>query len=228
MFISTFKNITKPYSIFESWAYDKIVGQSLSILFDEFKEEICANIPPGGRVLDVGCGGGHVALKLTEWRPDITVCGIDLSPQQIERANKRARKSNSRARFFVGDACSLQFADNSFDFVISIGSIKHWPDRKYGLSECLRVLKHEKRFFITEIDRGCRLEDLKNLVNLMPVPNFLKPLVIMAIRTYSAGQSIDIVEASQLMSYLCDNNVVGNAQQLDNAGLLLKGYKVVL
>src|SRR5689334_16595961 len=80
----------------------------------------------GRRVLDVGCGrGGTIATLLRYFRP-LEVVGIDLSPAAISFC--RRSQSDPRARFEVGDAQSLTFADASFDVVTNVESSHCYPD----------------------------------------------------------------------------------------------------
>lgn len=77
----------------------------------------------GERLLDVGCGLGEAALGLAQDLGDGgEVVGIDLSERmlRVARANAGAARANAgaarcRVRFTVGDACSLDEPDDSFD-----------------------------------------------------------------------------------------------------------------
>lgn len=126
--ISTFSQITRPYSALESWGYDRIVGPVLCSFFEEIRDQIDESLPRGGKLLDVGCGGGHIAMMVAGWRPDARVSGIDLSAEQIGRAQQRSEKSGVPVEFQAGDAAALPYDSDQFDVLISVGSIKHWPD----------------------------------------------------------------------------------------------------
>ncbi|MEZ4321802.1 MAG: class I SAM-dependent methyltransferase [Myxococcota bacterium] len=224
--LSTFASITSPYSAAESWAYDKIVGPVLCGFFEEFQDDLLDGIPHGGTVADVGCGGGHIALLIAQRRGDAVVHGLDLSEEQIERANQRAVRElgDERARFVVGDAARLPWEDGSVDVLVSIGSIKHWPDRLAGLRECMRVLADGGRFFITETDRGCRFEDMNRFVSRIPLPGPLRFTFRLFYRTYVAGQSLDLAEARDLFDQL--GEATGEVVRTDNGGLLFRGKRV--
>ena len=93
-------------------------------------------------ILDVGCGIGGSSLYLAE-KFNARATGITLSPVQASRAIERARAANlsDRTQFLVTDALTTPFADNSFDFVWSLESGEHMPDKARFLQECYRVLK---------------------------------------------------------------------------------------
>ncbi len=86
---------------------------------------------PGARVLEVGCGQGHLTRALAAQGVDII--GIDANPNAPEIAG------NGLVRWM--NAESLDFEDNTFDVVISVHALEHIPDLESALSEIARVLK---------------------------------------------------------------------------------------
>lgn len=101
-----------------------------------------AGITTADNILDVGCGIGGSSLYLAQ-KYDAQVTGITLSPVQAARAGVRAATANlsDRVQFQVADALQLPFADQSFDFVWSMESGEHMPDKTRFLQEMCRVLK---------------------------------------------------------------------------------------
>lgn len=75
------------------------------------------DLPPGARVLDVGCGPGRHAVALAQ--AGLAVTGIDVSRRFLEIAAQRARDAGVGAAFFDVDARQMPF-DDEFDAVISI------------------------------------------------------------------------------------------------------------
>ncbi len=94
------------------------------------------------RILDVGCGIGGSSLYLAE-KFKAAVTGITLSPVQASRASQRATAAGlgDRVDFLVADALQMPFADESFDWVWSLESGEHLPNKIQFLQECYRVLK---------------------------------------------------------------------------------------
>ena len=105
-------------------------------------------------ILDVGCGIGGSTLYLAE-KFNAQAVGITLSPVQAKRAGDRALEKNMTLRAFenfengkppavqfqVTDALDTPFPDNSFDFIWSMESGEHMPDKLTFLQECYRLLK---------------------------------------------------------------------------------------
>lgn len=103
---------------------------------------IWAGVGQSENILDVGCGIGGSSLYLAE-KFNACATGITLSPVQAARATQRAQEANwgTRVQFQVADALEMPFGDDSFDFVWSMESGEHMPDKQKFLAECYRVLK---------------------------------------------------------------------------------------
>ncbi len=103
---------------------------------------IWAGVGKASNILDVGCGIGGSSLYLAQ-KFNASATGITLSPVQAARAAQRAQEADltSRVRFEVADALEMPFSDDSFDFVWSMESGEHMPDKAKFLAECYRVLK---------------------------------------------------------------------------------------
>jgi tocopherol O-methyltransferase len=101
-----------------------------------------ADVQQASEILDVGCGIGGSSLYLAA-RYRASATGITLSPKQASRATERARAAGLAAstRFLVADALNMPFADNSFDFVWSLESGEHMPDKAKFMQELCRVVK---------------------------------------------------------------------------------------
>ena len=102
------------------------------------------NITQASSILDVGCAKGFMLHDFSEMIPGIKVAGIDISKYAIENSLESVRNSLE-----VADAKNLPYADNSFDFVISINTIHNLErdECKKALQEIERVAK--KGSFIT-------------------------------------------------------------------------------
>ncbi|MFW6067177.1 MAG: methyltransferase domain-containing protein [Myxococcota bacterium] len=224
--MSVAKSITAPYSAVEAWIYDRVVAEAVAEMRDVLWGELTQGLPQDARILDVGCGGGQIAIAIARERPWAEVTGLDLSHDQVERARQRAReaKLDGRLRFVQGTALDLPFPDETFDVVFSIASIKHWPDQARGLAECTRVLAPGGKLVVVEADRGCRHEDAAAFVSRFRIPRVLRPLALAAFRTWVAGQSLDLEEARTLMGHLpfAEHRVERIA---GTPGLLLLGHK---
>ncbi len=192
--ISALREPTAPYSRLEALVYDAIIAPGVDGLASQALDSTAGAMPRGARVLDVGCGGGHLLRSLVRQRPDLQCTGLDLSSAQLRRAAKRVPS----ATFVRGDAAALPFPEASFDLVVSVGSVKHWQERERGLAECARVLAGAGHLLVVELDRGCPLDHASRFVSTWRLPRAVKPLALGFFRTWIAGRSLDLVEAREL------------------------------
>lgn len=99
--------------------------------------------PEEGTVgLDIGAGSGRWAAQVLDRGRSIVA--IDASPQALAVCRRNA----SDAPAVNGSAVELPFADDSFDFAISLGVLHHLPDTKGAIGEIQRVLRPGAPFLV--------------------------------------------------------------------------------
>jgi MPBQ/MSBQ methyltransferase len=96
-------------------------------------------LPPGSRLLDVGCGIGGSSRLLAQ-RYGFELLGVSISPGQISRA-QALTDAPGPCRFAVMDALALDLPDASFDAVWTVECAPHIADKQRFANELLRVLK---------------------------------------------------------------------------------------
>lgn len=200
--LGTLIDITRPYSPVMAKAYDLLIAPAVERLVQAVIDELAGSLPKGASILDVGCGGGHVLLALARRRPDLVLSGVDLSSDQVRRARARLRAAGHSATLLEGTALQLPVEAESVDHVLSIASLKHWPNRRLGLHECLRVLRPQGGLTLVEVDRGCSNLDSMDFIADWPVPRATRPLALAMFRTWVAGPSIDLEDARALIASL--------------------------
>jgi ubiquinone/menaquinone biosynthesis C-methylase UbiE len=100
-----------------------------------------AGIRDGMRVLDVGCGLGGTIASLNERFNHLDMVGVNIDARQLRRAAKTVRPANhNRIRFQEADACDLPFDDASFDAVLAVECVFHFPSRATFLLGAARAL----------------------------------------------------------------------------------------
>jgi len=94
----------------------------------------------GKRVIDLGCGGGHVSYAVA---PHVgSVVAYDLSVDMVSAvASEASKRGLGNIETAQGPAEALPFPDASFDAVFCRYTAHHWPDVRRGLREARRVLK---------------------------------------------------------------------------------------
>ena len=101
-------------------------------------------------VLDAGCGAGHTALIFA---PHVShVAAVDLSDAMLEECRTTAAARDiTNIDFRVGDVENLDFADRSFDLVVSRYSAHHWPHPQLALAEFARVLRPGGKLILSDV-----------------------------------------------------------------------------
>lgn len=107
-----------------------------------FDEELfrAAAIGPNDRVLDIGCGTGHVTREAARRASHGQVLGIDLSAPMLDRARADAA-GVPNLRFERGDAQVHPFPDGGFDVAISRGGVMFFGDMVAAFANILRALR---------------------------------------------------------------------------------------
>jgi len=150
-----------PESLFEgcSWFY----ALCREYLFRDHTQEIARALFPSGdpapdtHVLELGCGPGFYACRLSQEYPQIHTTGVDLSRRLIARAKSRAaQRSLPNCTFAHGDAHALPDADNSIDAIVVSRLFLIVANREAVLNEIFRVLRPGGRCFIAEPTSGFR------------------------------------------------------------------------
>ncbi|MHB8541621.1 MAG: class I SAM-dependent methyltransferase [Candidatus Acidiferrales bacterium] len=97
------------------------------------------NLKPGMKVLDVACGTGNQSIPAA--RTGAVVTGLDLAPNLLEQARKRAEAEGLKVEFIEGDAEKLPQGAGEFDVVLSMFGAMFAPRPEVVASELMRVCR---------------------------------------------------------------------------------------
>ena len=97
----------------------------------------------GERILDLGCGTGHLTAKIAESGANVT--GLDSSTSMIAQA----RQNFPRLRFVLSDARDFSF-DEPFDAVFSNAAL-HWIHDAEAVVRCVRAALRPGGRFVLEM-----------------------------------------------------------------------------
>jgi ubiquinone/menaquinone biosynthesis C-methylase UbiE len=111
-----------------------------------------AELAPGLRILEIGCGTGNVTTRVKHAEPHADVVGTDPDPLALARAQRKARGMTG-IRFQRAYAQELPFADGEFDRVLSSMMLHHLDDdvKAGAVAEVHRVLRPGGRLHIVDI-----------------------------------------------------------------------------
>lgn len=134
--------------------------------FSQAAETLCrmvcdaAGVGKDLRICDVGCGFGGTIASLNERFSSLELVGVNIDRRQLNRARKKVKAaSQNKIEFVNGDACHLPFKDSSFDVVLAVECIFHFPDRELFFKEASRVLKPGGRLSLSDFVPSSRAPD---------------------------------------------------------------------
>ncbi len=111
---------------------------------ENLTKQVCraGNIENGLNVLDVGCGFGGTVAHINEHYTNMKLVGLNLDERQLVRAREMVMPvTDNTIQFQQGNACELPYCDQSYDVVLAVECIFHFPDREQFFKEAYRVLK---------------------------------------------------------------------------------------
>jgi len=150
------------------------------------------------RLLDLGCGGGHVSFTVA---PQVKeVVAYDLSAEMLTAVTRNAvDRGLDNLRTEQGAAEHLPFADQSFDIVASRYSAHHWRDFAAGLREARRVLKPDGiAIFADAVSPGEPLRDsFLQTIEMLRDPSHVRDYSIAEWRQALSNAGFKPAEATQ-------------------------------
>ena len=148
------------YGVFEDIEtvkeYDKENKQRTQRLSKSFISVVKKWEIASGKILDIGCGTGLLAIEFAKNLSGVEITGLDLSDVALEVARDNVQKSEviERISFQKGDAEDIPFADNAFELVISSNTLHLIMNPIKMFNEIHRVLKTNGKFFISDFRRS--------------------------------------------------------------------------
>ena len=150
--------------------------------FAKLARRIADQLPRGSNVLEVAPGPGFFCIELAKLGT-YSITGLDISHTFVEIASKKADEAGVRVDFRQGNASSMPFVDNSFDFLLCRAAFKNFAQPVRALQEMCRVLKPGGRGLIIDLRKDASMEDINHHVEGMGLGAVNKVLTKLAFRT---------------------------------------------
>ena len=117
-------------------------------IFEEVKGDL-KKLKPNSRVLDLGCGTGHLSKFIKDLGHEVV--GLDPSNKMLNFA----KNNFPEIEFIDGISAELPFQDNTFDYVVSIEVLRYLnkEDVMQTYKEIYRVLKPKGFFNATHVNK---------------------------------------------------------------------------
>lgn len=148
--------------------YDKGIRILTLGKIDSIYDRLAENINKGDCVLDIGCGTGMLSIRAIN--KGATVVGIDINPQMLEIAEKRAEQfecQNLLELIEMGVAEMDMFEDSSFDKIVSGLCFSELSEYEldYTLKQIRRILKKEGLLILGDENKPKRF--IKKILNFI-------------------------------------------------------------
>lgn len=104
---------------------------------------------PNMRILDMGCAQGFLSFWL-EKRTKRSIYGMDIADGFVKAAHVYKTTKGLQSQFMIMDAENSGLKSDSFDLVIMLDALHHFPDTTYVLKEVYRILKRDGTLLIFE------------------------------------------------------------------------------
>jgi len=131
-------------------------------------------VPPEAGILDIGCGGGKNIGNLLSRAPQGSVCGVDYSPESVEKSRKlnKTAVSAGKAEVIRASVSALPFEAGKFDIATAFETVYFWPDLIHDFMEVRRVLRENGVFLIcNEVSRP---EGNEKWMKMLDMPVYTK------------------------------------------------------
>ena len=104
-------------------------NEANSLFTDKFAENF-SQLPVNGRMADLGCGPGDIAIRMANAYPGWTVTGLDAGENMLKRARERLdlESDSSRVSFRLAYLPDDSLERRAWDAVISNSLLHHLPD----------------------------------------------------------------------------------------------------
>ncbi|TWF79236.1 phosphatidylethanolamine N-methyltransferase /phosphatidyl-N-methylethanolamine N-methyltransferase [Pseudonocardia hierapolitana] len=148
-------------------SYDRQMAFLDRKVFGDSRQWVCHGAV--GDVLEVGIGTG---LNLDSYPADVSITGVDLSPEMLEHARRRAATSGRTVSLQVGDAHRLEFPDAAFDTVVCTFALCAIPDDRRAIAEMWRVLRPGGRLRLADhvVSTSAPARLLQRMLELVTIP----------------------------------------------------------
>jgi SAM-dependent methyltransferase len=121
-----------------SWTRKYALSGPLTHRLELFEERLRQSVLPPARVMELGCGTGNLAARLSELGYDVTGC--DIAEAMLMAARQSFPASRARWQLLSAGSTRLPFETATFDAVIASSVLEYIENPEQSLGECLRVL----------------------------------------------------------------------------------------
>jgi len=185
--------------------YTTNTGKSLDE-FAKLARRIAKQLPSGSMVLEVAPGPGYFCIELSKLG-GYSITGLDISHTFVEIASKKAAEAGVQVDFRQGNASSMPFTNDTFNFLLCRAAFKNFAQPVRALQEMCRVLKPGGRGLIIDLRKDASMESINHEVEGMGLGAVNKVLTKLAFRTMLLKSAYTRPQFHQILSQADFRNV---------------------
>ena len=155
-------------------------------------------VPKVDDVVDVGTGTGLVGLHLKRLRPEITIDGIDISPEMLYEARAKSVYRNLYERDLT---CSIEKTAAPYDALICIGIFTHGHLGPSAINNLMSLVKSGGFFVIGANAKFFKEEDFTSFLDQLRLSGQITKPSYVELQVYAEKSphrdSLNVVSAFQ-------------------------------
>lgn len=183
--------------------------------FTALARRIANHIQSGSSVLEAAPGPGYFAIELAKLG-QYQITGLDISKTFVEIAQANAAKAGVPVDFRLGNASSMPFKNESFDFILCRAAFKNFAAPLRALKEMYRVLKPGGKALIIDLRRDASRESIGEAVNAMHLGSVNGAITKLTFRFMLLKRAYTRSEFEQM---LVQAKIMTGAVQQDSVGM---------
>ncbi|KZM49962.1 class I SAM-dependent methyltransferase [Labrenzia sp. OB1] len=125
-------------------------------------EALCRRVSDTALVLDAGCGTGLVGIELIKRKPNLSIDGIDLTPEMLEASRRKEVYRKLSEADMSGRLQDID--DDTYDGVVSAGVFTNGHVGPDGIDELIRITKPGAPVVLTVRDSAWEADGFKDKV----------------------------------------------------------------
>jgi ubiquinone/menaquinone biosynthesis C-methylase UbiE len=163
----------------------------------------------GGDLLEIGPGPGYVGLELAKKIHPVSLTGCEISSAMIRIAKRNADEYGIPASYVCSNCMNMPFEDESFDSVISNGSMHEWENPIRTFDEIYRVLRTGGHYCITDLCRN--VSPIKRaVVYFSTQPKEMRPGLVSSLNAaYTVSEITELLRHSKLCDAMVSREFFG-------------------
>jgi len=158
---------------YKGWAMEGLIARwyarNTGKTLDQYRKAaqgVAAGLANGSRVLEVAPGPGYFAIELARLG-SYHIVGLDISHSFVRIATQNARAAGVEVEFRQGNASSMPFESDSFDFIYCRAAFKNFAEPVEAINEMYRVLRPGGTAVICDLRKDASIGEIHAAVREM-------------------------------------------------------------